>query len=111
MNFAFDYDGCITNAPREFYNFAFDLFHHGHKIYIVTMRYPSECTDIPEEWNKVVEAIVPTSRMAKKPHMDAKGINIHVWIDDNPNAVYLNADQIWGTPSPEGQVVDVQHDK
>lgn len=46
-----------------------------------------------------------TSRMAKRQHMQRLGIDIHIWIDDHPEAVILNAADIWPDPAPEGQPV------
>lgn len=109
--FGFDYDGCITNEQDAFFNFAKELKAKGHQVYIVTMRYPSECIDIPKRWIDLIDGLYPTSRKAKKPFMEKRGIDIHIWIDDNPNAVYLDASQIWPSPSPEGTVVDVDHSK
>lgn len=105
MKIGLDYDGTITSDPEGFYAFAKMMRARGHEVYIVTMRYPSECTHIPQEWTTVVNAICPTSRQPKKEHMLSKGIKIDVWIDDEPRAIYQGAEQIWGKASPEGVVV------
>lgn len=101
--FSFDWDGTVTKAPGEFLAFAKALRAAGHKVYIVTMRYPSELGDL-EYWRRHVDGIVATSRMAKKPAAKALGIHIDIWIDDNPAAVDKSAIEIWGNSSPEGSV-------
>jgi hydroxymethylpyrimidine pyrophosphatase-like HAD family hydrolase len=37
-----DWDGTVTSAPSLFLSFAETAKEQGHKVYIVTMRYPSE---------------------------------------------------------------------
>lgn len=44
--------------------------------------------------------VVFTSRKAKRPAMAHHPV--HVWIDDNPEAVHMDATQIWDTQAPEG---------
>lgn len=103
MNIALDWDGTVTRAEEEFRIFAVLLRKMGHKVYIVTMRYPSELGEI-NEWKDIVDAIIPTSRMAKREATQALGIAIDVWVDDNPEAVLKNAHEIWDTVMPEGVV-------
>lgn len=117
MNIGLDWDGTVTSDPELFFNFAMMAKLAGHKVYIVTMRYPSECKDIGPEWKNVVEGVFPTgnsktqTREAKANHMLSKGIRVHVWIDDNPEAIYHSGRQIWGDfCSPEGTVIVAQHD-
>lgn len=43
MNIALDYDGTFTAAPNVFIELVKNMQTAGHKVYIVTMRYPSEC--------------------------------------------------------------------
>lgn len=102
-NFSFDWDGTVTKAPGEFLAFAKALRAAGHKVYIVTMRYPSELGDL-EYWRRHVDGIIATSRMAKKPAAKAAGIYIDIWIDDNPGAIEKSAMELWGNQSPEGTV-------
>jgi len=84
----------------------------GHKVWIVTMRYPSEVNNpknpeksIPQYFIDAVDGIVFTSREAKRPAVEKVGIEIDVWIDDNPIAVEKSATEIWGWHTPEGVVV------
>ena len=105
MNFALDWDGTVTSEPLGFLEFIKTMRSRGHKVYIVTMRYPSECELIPEEFKNEVDGIIPTSRMAKLKHVKELGLNIHIWIDDTPRAILEDAANVWGTSTPEGQVV------
>lgn len=117
MNIGLDWDGTVTSDPVLFYTFCLLAKRHNHKVYIVTMRYPSECADIDQEWRNVVEGIYATGnpatqdREAKANFMLRQGINIHVWIDDNPRAIHYSGRQIWGdTCSPEGHVITPTYD-
>lgn len=111
MNIAFDWDGTCTGDIPTFFKVAEILKEAGHQIYIVTMRYPSEITDIPLAWYELMDGVHCTCREAKDKHMKAQGINIHIWIEDTPRAVHENCEQIWGWRSPEGHIVIPDHDK
>lgn len=111
MNFGLDYDGVCTGPGLTIWaSWAKFVRDHGHKVYLVTMRYPSECHDILELLTQNLEGVYPTSRMAKKPHMDSLGIKIDVWIDDHPEAIHKNAVEIWAVPTPEGDPVVPSYD-
>lgn len=109
MNLALDYDGTITEEPNAFMQFVKVLRKLGHKVYIVTMRYESECVDIVKEWGGHVDGIHATSRQAKGDFMKNLGIDINVWVDDNPRAIHESALSIWGWTSPEGHVITPTH--
>lgn len=49
--------------------------------------------------------VVATGRKAKKPFCEQEGIIIDIWIDDNPEAVIMDAEQVFGSASPEGEVI------
>lgn len=106
-----DFDGTATTDPELYKRMVAAYRERGHKVYIVTMRYPSETTvkeangrSVQQEWGPLVDGIIATCRKAKKPFVAAMGIKIDIWIDDNPNAVYMDANQIFGAISPEGLV-------
>lgn len=114
MNIALDYDGTFTNDPSMWLRFVADAQRQGHSVYVVTMRYPSECDGtrgaiLDPRLKSLSVPVVCTSRMAKRPVCEALGIRIHIWIDDNPEAVHWDASMIWETPSPEGNVIDPVH--
>lgn len=108
MNIALDYDGTYTSDPNMWLRFVLDAQEKGHTVYIVTMRYESECWQKEAFDHRLTALLVPlicTARMAKKPFCEERGIHIHVWIDDHPEAVHKDAEQIWSNPAPEGQPV------
>lgn len=111
--FGLDWDGTAAEAQDIFLQFCKNVRAQGNKVYIVTMRYESEGVDIPQEFIDNVDGIYFTGkdgeRYAKGPYMESKGIKVHIWIDDNPRAINETATQIWGTCSPEGHVVSVNH--
>lgn len=110
MIIGLDYDGTITADPDAFYHIAWALKNAGHRVFIVTMRYPSEAIVLPMSWSGCIEDIVYTSREAKLPTFKTRyGFTPHVWIDDNPRAVNESATQVFGWTSPEGQVIDPKH--
>lgn len=111
MNISLDYDGTYTEDPDLYLAFVQMALKRGHKVYVVTVRYPSECT-AAMGFDFRLSALVPvlaTSRMAKRPFVAQRGIEIHIWIDDNPQAVDADAVMIWGTIVPEGQPIVPVH--
>lgn len=106
LNIGLDWDGTVTRAPDIFLAFAKMMQARGHKVYIVTMRYRSECADIlsHSEWMNTIEKLVTTDRQAKALVMSKMGVKIDIWIDDNPQAVFMRAREIWGSESPEGHL-------
>lgn len=107
MIIALDYDGTVTADPVLWSAFVRLAHAQGHRVYVVTMRYTSEqqpvldwlysgrCSDVP---------IVCTGRKAKRPFcVNVVGVEVDVWIDDNPRAVHEDADRIWGGHLPEGK--------
>ncbi len=102
MNFGLDYDGTVTSTPELWQDWLMNAQRQGHKVYLVTMRYPSELTSVDPWIIAMCDGVFATSRMAKRPFMQNQKIDIHVWIDDHPEAVVLDAIEIWPVPSPEG---------
>ena len=114
LNISLDYDGTANQDEVAFKELAKLLRRFGHNVYIVTMRFPSEITAWKDEWSNHVNAIFATARMAKREFMQARGINIDIWIDDIPETISAHAGQIWDNVTPEGQVeglVDFKPDK
>ncbi len=114
MNLALDYDGTFTASPNEWIQFIRLMRAAGHSVYIVTMRYASECDGskgaIDSRLKEMLVPVVCTGRTAKQPFCDRLGVKIHVWIDDHPEAVHNDATVIWDQPSPEGSVIVPVHD-
>ncbi len=104
LNIALDWDGTYTADPSFFGQVAEMAKRSGHKIYIVTMRYPSEGRDlIPMAWR--VDGIVYTSRQSKRAACEALGLEIDIWMDDHPIAVEKDAIQIWNKPTPQNTII------
>lgn len=103
INFGFDWDGTVTRAPEEFLAFAKSLMAAGHGVYVVTMRYASEAGEI-ESWREHVSGLIFSNRMAKEKACADQGIHIAVWIEDNPKAIYMDGEEIWGFVTPEGYI-------
>ncbi|AQQ43259.1 hypothetical protein [Burkholderia cenocepacia] len=83
MNIALDFDGTFTEDPEAWHVFI-DLFKNkGHSIFLITMRHPHEANRAMKDLAKKIP-VVCTGRQAKQAFAAAQGININVWIDDNP---------------------------
>jgi len=82
MRFGLDYDGTISEDIHLWKTFYYNALDHGHEVIVVTMRYPSE------EILNFPAPVVYTSRQAKKVYCDQNGIDIDVWIDDNPHWLF-----------------------
>lgn len=109
LGFAFDYDGCANVDVDTFRWMIASLQEAGYKVYIVTMRYPSECREVIEDFGVYADGIVPTSRNSKRSACESLGLQIDVWMDDNPRAIEESALQIWGTRTEEGTIHAVDH--
>lgn len=104
MIIGLDYDGTFTSDPFLWMEFYWNCIERGHTIFVITMRYESEIDTMESGLVKVAQ-IFFTGRKAKRSFMLSKGIKIDVWIDDHPEAVTMDADQIWPMIAPEGQPV------
>lgn len=65
----------------------------GHHIYCVTMRDADnvkEAAEVQQALGHLVDGIHFTNRKAKKSFMFDRHISIDVWIDDQPEAVYMD---------------------
>jgi hypothetical protein len=104
--FGLDYDGTITRDPDMWFAVMKMMQAHGHEVHIVTMRHGVESlmggAPMEQRFLEGADGVHFTGnsttgdRDAKRPHMEAKGIEVHVWIDDNPKAVHMSAKEIWG---------------
>ena len=109
LNIGLDYDNTVTEDPKAFKKII-DVFRSaGHKVFIVTMRYESECKEIKNNYGSLVDGIINTDRQAKKKVTDDLGIPINVWIDDTPGAITKSAKEIWGWQFREGLIGTTNH--
>lgn len=80
MRIALDYDNTYTLDPAFWDDFIAAAQQRGHKVQIVSMRYPHENIEAPPA------PVVYTSRKAKSGVASAD-----VWIDDSPQWIYQDA--------------------
>jgi hypothetical protein len=86
MRIGLDFDGTYTRDPLLWDRFIDAAKEHGHEVICVTMRYEDEpLVDFPCE-------VVYTGRKGKVGFMANQGRPIHVWIDDMPHLLMLDAD-------------------
>ncbi len=84
---ALDYDDTYSADPDMFLMFALAARTRGHTVHIVTMREPR---DVVEEHERITSKdiqIFYTSGEDKDPVMKGHGIDVDIWIDDNPRFV------------------------
>ena len=89
MIFALDFDGTYTADPELWDQWVRLCRRRGHRVYVVTMRYPSEA--VPDELAELVDRVIYTGRRAKKQLLDSRGILIDIWIDDRPEFLFEDA--------------------
>ena len=85
MIVAIDYDQTYTIDPAAWDHVVEVLREAGHVVYCVTCR-----RDTPENRSEVKAgdmAVWFTGLASKKWYMEKRGINVDVWIDDDPACV------------------------
>lgn len=87
MLIALDFDGTYTEDPRLWDDFVAYARKRGHEVHLVTMRAHSEAVRLGCE----VDAIHYTDRKSKRQYMQARGLNVQVWIDDMPEFILGSA--------------------
>jgi hydroxymethylpyrimidine pyrophosphatase-like HAD family hydrolase len=86
---ALDYDGTYTADPELWLAFIKNAHARGHKVVCVTMRHAPEIHEaLFDPRLKELVTVYPTGREAKKKHMRMKGVQIDIWIDDNPEWIF-----------------------
>ena len=90
MLIALDYDGTYTADPSFWDRFIAAARASGHRVFIVTMRFPFEGSDL-ERLRWKVDRIVFTSREAKGRHLFRLGHDVDVWIDNHPSHIVQDA--------------------
>lgn len=92
MNISIDFDDTYTRDPSLWNEFIRQARKRGHNVYCVTAR----CLDYADEVAEVLESIgqmvgpmncIFTGGKAKRAFCQELSINIHVWIDDMPEAI------------------------
>lgn len=90
MLIALDYDGTYTADPGLWHSFIAASRARGHRIFVVTMRFPSEGREIEQRLGRHVDRIIFTAREAKRRHVQRLGHDVDVWIDNHPE--YIDGD-------------------
>ena len=83
---AMDYDETYTSDPKLWQSLIEAATNRGHTVYIVTARSRQELLGMADTGCLVVA----TGRSAKGPFMLGEGIEVDIWIDDDP--VHILAD-------------------
>jgi hypothetical protein len=100
MIVAFDFDETYNLDPNTWDKVIRALQTGGHKVVLATYRHPTLDYDPLFERLAIMNvSIFCTDGKAKKQFLMDRGINVHVWIDDNPNSILL--DSAWKDDSPE----------
>lgn len=89
---AVDFDETISDNPAAWLMVMKTLEQCGYIVYVVTWRFPDTA---PEELQFLVAKgykIFYTGLQAKKPFMRKRGIDVAIWVDDNPFAILNDAE-------------------
>jgi hypothetical protein len=91
MMLALDYDETYTRDPA-FWDAVIQMAtQRGHSVICATMRYEHEGQDVVRDLGNKVESIIFTGRKAKYGAVSSAGYVPHIWIDDNPHWIYIDA--------------------
>lgn len=91
MIIALDYDETFTRCPVGWSTAMAWMKHHGHTIIGCTMRTPAEREGMDDRYFDVCSAVHFSSRQGKREYLASKSILPHVWIDDTPEFICLDA--------------------
>jgi hypothetical protein len=86
MIISLDYDDTFTKDVDFWLEFVKNAQTRGHIVYCITFRYIEECDDLDPRLTALVK-IIPTGRKAKRTFASTQGINVDVWIDDQPDFI------------------------
>lgn len=102
-----DFDETISDNPPAWLKVMASLEMSGYQVVVVTWRSP---TTYPEDLQFLVDKgykIYYTSFTAKRKYMLEQGVDVSIWIDDNPWAVENDAEVIWNMDHTRG-VIEVE---
>lgn len=93
MNIGLDFDGTYTEMPNVWDKFIVSSREEGHRVYIVTFRDPEDRHPAMDYLTKYLDVpIVFTSRNPKKRFCEEMGLDISIWIDDNPDLIIFESE-------------------
>ena len=97
MIIALDFDKTYNIAPSFWDDFINTSRESGFEVILATYRHPTE------DWDPLMDDLdIPmyfTDGKAKRPFLEALGIIVDIWIDDNPHSII--DDSAWAPESPE----------
>lgn len=97
MRIALDFDKTYDKAPGFWDDFIANSRESGFEVILATYRHPTE------DWDPLMDDLdIPlyfTDGKAKRPFLEAQGIIVDIWIDDNPHSII--EDSAWAPHSPE----------
>lgn len=101
MNISIDYDSTYTRDPQLWNLFIRSAHTRGHVVYCVTARsaeYEGEVEQVLDTIGQLIgsDHCIFTGGLAKRPYCEANNINIHVWIDDMPEAIPAGMKHLFG---------------
>lgn len=90
-NIAVDYDGTYTDNPDCWFAVIVQLRIFGYSVYCVSARTNNEQNN-RELFNVLPNGVVLvlTGHQPKKKFCEDLGINIDIWIDNNPMALFVD---------------------
>jgi hypothetical protein len=86
MVISLDYDKTFTEDPALWLQFIEAALKQGHQVICCTFRYEKEGYDMDPRLLKKVKVYF-TSRQPKRRFMQALGVDVNVWIDDEPHFI------------------------
>lgn len=91
MLVALDYDETFTRCPASWLAVARILRNNGHRIIGCTMRTPKEQDGMHGGYFDACETVYFSSRQGKREYLASIDVFPHVWIDDTPEFICLDA--------------------
>ena len=91
MLLALDFDETYTRDPIFWDKVIALANQHGHSVICATMRHEHEGEDVVKALQHKVEDIIFTGRKAKFNFVTEAGYYPSVWIDDQPNWLYVDS--------------------
>lgn len=86
-----DYDETFTRCPKSWRAVADLLRENGHSVIGCTMRRPQERDGMHPQYFEACETVHFSSRQGKREYLASLNILPHVWIDDTPEFICLDA--------------------
>lgn len=107
MIIALDFDKTYNIAPSFWDTFISMSKAGGHEVILATYRHEKY------DWDPLMDDLdIPmyfTDGKAKRPFLEELGINVDIWIDDNPYSII--DDSAWAPNSPELHAWRVENQK